>query len=99
MLCGRLCTEDRTMASSLSAKCTPLKLEYDSCFNAWFEGYLEPLADPSTTTEERRERSAQKAREYEESCGKVWESYRECIQVCGGDFHTERGLIRDCRLQ
>ncbi|ORX37198.1 hypothetical protein BD324DRAFT_625140 [Kockovaella imperatae] len=27
---------------SLSARCTPLKREYDSCFNAWFEGYLQP---------------------------------------------------------
>ncbi|WVQ69075.1 uncharacterized protein L199_007287 [Kwoniella botswanensis] len=27
---------------SLSPECTPLKHRYDSCFNAWFEGYLQP---------------------------------------------------------
>ncbi|WWC67769.1 uncharacterized protein I206_101681 [Kwoniella pini CBS 10737] len=27
---------------SLSPECTPLKHKYDSCFNAWFEGYLQP---------------------------------------------------------
>jgi len=30
---------------SLSPKCTPLKQRYDSCFNAWFEGYLQPALD------------------------------------------------------
>jgi len=32
---------------SLSPKCTPLKQQYDSCFNAWFEGYLQPALDSS----------------------------------------------------
>ncbi|KAF8479369.1 mitochondrial distribution/morphology family 35/apoptosis [Gautieria morchelliformis] len=67
------------MASSLSPDCTPLKHEYDACFNAWFEGYLEPLAS-DMTTEQRQERSAQKAKEYQERCGKVWEGYRTCVQ-------------------
>lgn len=70
-----------SMASSLSADCTPLKLKYDACFNAWFEGYLEPSIYDATTVEQRQERSAQKAREYEERCGKVWQSYRACVQV------------------
>lgn len=30
------------MADSLSPECTPLKKDYDTCFNAWFAGYLEP---------------------------------------------------------
>ncbi|PVF99709.1 hypothetical protein CPB86DRAFT_872361 [Serendipita vermifera] len=30
------------MAQSLSAECTPLKIKYDSCFNAWLESYLSP---------------------------------------------------------
>lgn len=68
------------MASSLSTDCTPLKLEYDACFNAWFEGYLEPLTS-HTTTEQRQERAAEKAREYEQRCGKVWETYKSCVQV------------------
>lgn len=28
---------------SLSPECTPLKHRYDSCFNAWFEGFLQPV--------------------------------------------------------
>lgn len=30
---------------SLSPECTPLKHRYDSCFNLWFEGYLQPALD------------------------------------------------------
>ncbi|KAI0784048.1 mitochondrial distribution/morphology family 35/apoptosis [Abortiporus biennis] len=66
------------MAHSLSEACTPLKSEYDSCFNAWFEGYLEPAV--STTPEQRTKFSNQKAAEYEEKCGKIWEKYRSCVQ-------------------
>ncbi|QRW16310.1 hypothetical protein RhiXN_04311 [Rhizoctonia solani] len=69
------------MAESLSAECTPLKHAYDTCFNAWFEGYLEPAtssnnkqpSDPSS-------RAKKMAAEYEEKCGKLWEGYRECVQ-------------------
>nr|XP_031864420.1 uncharacterized protein CI109_000334 [Kwoniella shandongensis]KAA5531492.1 hypothetical protein CI109_000334 [Kwoniella shandongensis] len=32
---------------SLSPECTPLKHRYDSCFNLWFEGYLQPALDAS----------------------------------------------------
>ncbi|ODN83225.1 hypothetical protein, variant [Cryptococcus amylolentus CBS 6039] len=42
---------------SLSPECTPLKHRYDTCFNLWFEGYLQPALDgrpvvayPSTTS-------------------------------------------------
>jgi hypothetical protein len=34
---------------SLSPQCTPLKQRYDGCFNAWFEGYLQPALDASTS--------------------------------------------------
>ncbi|KAL7420158.1 hypothetical protein Q5752_005124 [Cryptotrichosporon argae] len=30
---------------SLAEECTPLKHRYDSCFNLWFEGYLQPALD------------------------------------------------------
>lgn len=70
------------MAQSLSPQCTPLKLEYDSCFNAWFEGYLEPAVAASASSEQRASFSKQKADEFQQKCGKVWESYRECVQVC-----------------
>jgi TRIAP1/MDM35 family protein len=69
------------MAHSFSAQCTPLKHEYDSCFNAWFEGYLEPAIAASANSEQRATYSKQKAEEFEHSCGKVWRQYRDCVQV------------------
>ncbi|EIM81829.1 uncharacterized protein STEHIDRAFT_27330, partial [Stereum hirsutum FP-91666 SS1] len=68
------------MAHSLAAECTPLKIEYDSCFNSWFEGYLEPAVSASATPDQRAKYSKQKAEEYENKCGKIWSSYRECVQ-------------------
>ena len=68
-----------TMAHSLNEKCTPLKKEYDNCFNAWFEGYLEPAV--ATTDQARSEFSKRKAQEFQDKCGPVWNSYRECVQV------------------
>ncbi|TFK65062.1 hypothetical protein BDN72DRAFT_846052 [Pluteus cervinus] len=38
------------MADSLSSECTPLKKEYDLCFNAWFAGYLEPAVRISASS-------------------------------------------------
>lgn len=67
------------MASSLSPECTPLKTTYDTCFNAWFEGYLEPAV--SKTPAERTAYSKQKADEFEQKCGKVWKDYKACVQV------------------
>lgn len=69
------------MAHSLSEECTPLKHEYDSCFNAWFEGYLEPAVAVSASLQKRADYSKQKAEEFQQKCGKVWESYRVCLQV------------------
>ncbi|OBZ78075.1 hypothetical protein A0H81_02750 [Grifola frondosa] len=68
------------MAHSLSEQCTPLKREYDTCFNAWFEGYLEPALSTSATSEQRSKYSQEKAAEYEQSCGKIWMEYRKCVQ-------------------
>ncbi|KAG5641489.1 hypothetical protein DXG03_005100 [Asterophora parasitica] len=67
------------MAHSLSPQCTPLKLEYDSCFNTWFEGYLEPAIAAAETPAKREAYSRQKATEFQEKCGKIWESYRDCV--------------------
>jgi TRIAP1/MDM35 family protein len=72
------------MAHSLSSECTPLKQAYDSCFNAWFAGYLEPTLTPHQQHEKDKNPEGyqkQKAEEYQQKCGKVWESYRECVQV------------------
>ena len=72
------------MAHSLSSECTPLKHAYDSCFNAWFAGYLEPSLTPHQQREKDKnpqEYRKQKADEYQQKCGKVWESYKECVQV------------------
>ncbi|KZV66278.1 hypothetical protein PENSPDRAFT_689151 [Peniophora sp. CONT] len=69
------------MADSLTPECTPLKLEYDACFNSWFEGYLEPAVAASSSDQRARAAySKAKAEEYQQKCGKVWLSYRECIQ-------------------
>jgi len=79
------------MAHSLSSECTPLKHAYDSCFNAWFAGYLEPTLTPHQQREKDKnpqEYQKQKAEEYQQKCGKVWESYKECVQVsvCASAF-------------
>jgi hypothetical protein len=70
------------MAHSLEQSCTQLKLEYDSCFNSWFEGYLEPAVTASASPESRAKYSKEKADEYERKCGKIWASYRDCVRVC-----------------
>jgi TRIAP1/MDM35 family protein len=69
------------MAHSLSPKCTPLKREYDSCFNSWFEGYLEPAVAANASHDERAAFSKKKADEFHAKCGMIWEQYRQCVQV------------------
>lgn len=69
------------MAHSLAAECTPLKLKYDSCFNAWFEGYLQPAVSASANPAEREQYRKSKAEEYEQNCGKLWDEYKSCVQV------------------
>lgn len=69
------------MAHSLSPKCTPLKGEYDSCFNSWFEGYLEPAVAANASHDERAAFSKKKADEFHAKCGMIWEQYRQCVQV------------------
>jgi len=77
------------MAHSLEERCTPLKLEYDSCFNSWFEGYLEPAVSASASPESRAKYSKEKAEEYERKCGKIWASYRECVRKAVKDKGLE----------
>jgi TRIAP1/MDM35 family protein len=68
------------MASSLAEDCTPAKQAYDSCFNAWFEGYLAPaVAAPPA---ERAAHTKAKADEYEQRCGALWRQYKTCVDVC-----------------
>ncbi|KAH9958369.1 mitochondrial distribution/morphology family 35/apoptosis [Lactifluus volemus] len=68
------------MAHSLNERCTQLKLDYDSCFNSWFEGYLEPAVSASASPESRSKYSKEKAEEYERKCGQIWATYRDCVQ-------------------
>ncbi len=68
------------MASRMSEECTPLKREYDACFNAWLEGYLEPVARPEND-KARAARQAAKAAEYDAKCGAIWTAYRSCVRV------------------
>ena len=92
------------MAHSLSSECTPLKHAYDSCFNAWFAGYLEPTLTPHQQREKDKnpqEYQRQKAQEYQQKCGKVWESYKECVQVSdarmsGATFGPSSPLFLAC---
>ena len=67
------------MAHSLADECTPSKLAYDSCFNAWFEGYLQPAV--SASPDQRAAYTAAKAKEYEEKWGKIWREYKECVKI------------------
>ncbi|KAF8837178.1 hypothetical protein BDN67DRAFT_973278 [Paxillus ammoniavirescens] len=78
------------MAHSLTPGCTPLKHAYDSCFNTWFEGYLEPAIKHSKNLPQgqRNEYAKQKAEEFEEKCGAIWAQYKECVQKAVRD----RGL-------
>jgi TRIAP1/MDM35 family protein len=76
------------MAQSLSPECTPLKHEYDSCFNTWFEGYLEPAIAASANAQQRSAYSKRKADEFERSCGKIWRKYRDCVQVSASSFEN-----------
>ncbi|KIK90966.1 hypothetical protein PAXRUDRAFT_150653, partial [Paxillus rubicundulus Ve08.2h10] len=71
------------MAHSLTPRCTPLKHAYDSCFNTWFEGYLEPAIKHSKDLPQgqRNEYAKQKAEEFEEKCGAIWAQYKGCVQV------------------
>ncbi|KAI0646710.1 mitochondrial distribution/morphology family 35/apoptosis [Trametes meyenii] len=68
------------MSQSLVEECTPLKRKYDACFNAWFEGYLEPAVSAAANAEQRTKFAQQKAAEFESSCGKIWTEYRACVQ-------------------
>ncbi|KAI0824965.1 mitochondrial distribution/morphology family 35/apoptosis [Trametes gibbosa] len=77
------------MSQSLSEECTPLKRSYDACFNAWFEGYLEPAVSASANAEQRTNFAQQKAAEFESSCGKIWQEYRQCIQKAVKDKNLE----------
>ncbi|KAF8325847.1 mitochondrial distribution/morphology family 35/apoptosis [Cantharellus anzutake] len=87
------------MASSLSPECTPLKKEYDSCFNSWFEGYLEPPSHgvgKSLTDAEREKWSREKAEEYDRKCGSIWRSYKKCVQEAVSGKGLDK-LLEDAR--
>ena len=74
------------MSQSLSPDCTPLKKTYDTCFNDWFAGYLEPAVSAFSSTEARTKFSEEKAKEFDQKCGKIWEAYGSCVQVCNENF-------------
>jgi TRIAP1/MDM35 family protein len=87
------------MASSLSPRCTPLKLKYDACFNAWLEDYLESTkAGSATFTPEREALTKQKAEEYNTRCGKVWEDYKQCVQVYLCDSYIANTIADERRV-
>ncbi|KAH7912361.1 hypothetical protein BJ138DRAFT_1100332 [Hygrophoropsis aurantiaca] len=82
------------MAHSLSPECTPLKHAYDSCFNTWFEAYLDPHPTNPSASSSHKSTSPQstplnatsqaayakaQAAEFEARCGRVWREYRACV--------------------
>lgn len=71
------------MSQSLSKECTPLKSEYDSCFNAWLESYLTSGPRPEGIPEQEwvAQRTKVKAKEYDDKCGEVWKAYNACVKV------------------
>jgi TRIAP1/MDM35 family protein len=84
------------MSQSLSKECTPLKAEYDSCFNAWLESYLTPGPRPDSISEQdwAAQRTKAKATEYDDKCGHVWKAYSVCIKV--SHVRMEAHLRSDC---
>jgi len=72
------------MSQSLAPECTPLKHAYDTCFNNWFAGYLQPSSDKAKAGEN----TEAQVKDYEEKCGKIWEEYRACLQKAV----TQKGL-------
>ncbi|KAL5498625.1 hypothetical protein ACEPAH_1980 [Sanghuangporus vaninii] len=83
------------MAHSMADECTPLKHEYDSCFNAWFEGYLQPAVNLSA--EQRADYAKAKADEYERKCGKIWREYKACVQNAVKDKGLDQMLAEATR--
>lgn len=95
------------MSQSLAPECTPLKHSYDACFNAWFEGYLEPAiaagsnggsgknGSSAASPKAREEYSSKKAEEFEKNCGEVWRQYRSCVQVRRSQL-AERTMLIVC---
>lgn len=73
------------MASSLAPECTPLKRKFDSCFNSWFEGYINHAAPDKTPVGPEiaaREAAIQaSALLYDERCGALWKEYSKCLEV------------------
>ncbi|KAF4613792.1 hypothetical protein D9613_007723 [Agrocybe pediades] len=86
------------MSQSLSEECTPLKKEYDSCFNSWFEGYLEPAIVAGSTPEKRAEHSKRKADEFDAKCGKIWRQYKACVTQAVKDKGLDK-LLEQARQE
>lgn len=70
------------MANSVNPECNSYKRRYDSCFNTWFEQYLN-LASPATPTSTAVDPEAlrKKGAELNTKCGDLFKIYRTCIEV------------------
>ncbi len=53
--------------NSLVESCTPLKAQYDGCFNIWFKNYF------------LKGRGAE--RSHDQACGELFEQYQKCLTV------------------
>ncbi|KNZ48561.1 uncharacterized protein VP01_556g3 [Puccinia sorghi] len=73
---------------SLEPKCTGLKNSYDACFNRWFEKYLSLTASHDSGSDQKRV-LAQSKHQYEKECGRKWQQYHACLNVCSTPTHSE----------
>jgi TRIAP1/MDM35 family protein len=69
------------MSHSLAPECTSLKHAYDSCFNSWFAGYLQPQPNSGDGVVDRQKQMEAQVKDYEVKCGIVWEEYKDCLLV------------------
>ncbi|KAG6908433.1 hypothetical protein DXG01_004658 [Tephrocybe rancida] len=59
--------------------------------------YLEPAVAVATSSQAQREEYSQrKATEFNEKCGKIWESYRTCVEKAVKDKSLDK-LLQQAR--
>ena len=88
-VCEMLEERKSTLMDSIKPECTPLKHEYDRCFNAWFKDYLE--AASSTSTDKSGawitpsifggDKLAQLRTRYDTDCGHIFRKYQACVKA------------------
>jgi len=70
------------MANSVNPACNAFKRQYDSCFNTWFEQYLNTSLPSSGNNNSKPDPEVlrSKGKELESKCGDLFKTYRRCIE-------------------